>query len=498
MSRTVIGGIVAALIATLTAILFILVSGSLGKPLQREARALIKRAPEQALNNATLNALDTYNKVEILSHDPGIVAAVRTNLPDERNRAANLAFQQFRAKRERDGRAPDLLALVDATGAIVAMDGVANPVAGEFKKNDQVVWRGLALALAQPTLLSEIWNYPGKGVMRVGIGTVVDPEQLDTDGKPKRLGAVVLAYAFTSKAAREQQGILGAHVAYFDAGQVFATSFTRGDNTEDTGMQGALAPVLAKGDLVPTALAKGQAGKFIATGAAGHQFLVSAVRLPRLSLEALPEGYPEATAGVLVLTDAKPGAPETGRAGVLLIVLGVVAGILAIGGIFLATQRILDQVDQVELGVAEIINGNLERTFRPVGDDLDGLSNGLNVMMARLLGRPEPGDEEFDEDGNPIVTGRVEFDEDEPRPAADPDLAALAQEPEPDYYKRVYTEYVDARKASGTPDEVSFEGFIAKLRVNEGRLKAQYQCRAVRFRVVTKDGKVSLKPVPIL
>jgi hypothetical protein len=44
---------------------------------------------------------------------------------------------------------------------------------------------------------------------------------------------------------------------------------------------------------------------------------------------------------------------------------------------------------------------------------------------------------------------------------------------------------------------VSFENFIAKLKVNEGKLKAQYQCRAVRFRVVTKDGKVSLKPVPI-
>ena len=49
----------------------------------------------------------------------------------------------------------------------------------------------------------------------------------------------------------------------------------------------------------------------------------------------------------------------------------------------------------------------------------------------------------------------------------------------------------------GNPDEVSFENFIAKLKVNEGKLKAQYQCRAVRFRVVTKDGKVSLKPVPI-
>jgi hypothetical protein len=97
------------------------------------------------------------------------------------------------------------------------------------------------------------------------------------------------------------------------------------------------------------------------------------------------------------------------------------------------------------------------------------------------------------------VPGRVEFDEAEasatPRP--DSELAALAQESEPDYYKRIYTEYLAARKAVGQPDEVSFENFIAKLKMNEGKLKAQHQCKAVRFRVVTKDSKVSLKPVPI-
>ena len=166
-------------------------------------------------------------------------------------------------------------------------------------------------------------------------------------------------------------------------------------------------------------------------------------------------------------------------------------------GLYLTHRRLVAQVDQIELGVTDIINGNVDRTFRPVGPELDGLANGLNVMLARLLGRPEPGEEEFDEDGNPIIPGRVEFEEGEEKPQTDPDLAALAQESEPDYYKRVFTEYVAARKAVGSPDDVSFENFIAKLKVNEGKLKAQYQCRAVRFRVVTKDGKVTLKPVPI-
>jgi hypothetical protein len=174
---------------------------------------------------------------------------------------------------------------------------------------------------------------------------------------------------------------------------------------------------------------------------------------------------------------------------------------IAMLGLYLTHRRLLAQIDQVELGVTDIINGNVDRTFRPVGPELEGLANGLNVMLARLLGRPEPGDEELDDDGNPIVQGRVEFEEAETNraatPAADPELAALAQESEPDYYKRLYTEYQAARRGVGQPDEGSFENFIAKLKVNEGKLRAQYQCKAVRFRVVTKDGKVTLKPVPI-
>ena len=86
-----------------------------------------------------------------------------------------------------------------------------------------------------------------------------------------------------------------------------------------------------------------------------------------------------------------------------------------------------------------------------------------------------------------------------PQAAADPETLALAQEPEAEYYKRLFSEYIAARKAAGEKsDGVSFEGFVAKLRISEGNLKKKYGCKAVRFRVATKDGQVTLKPVPIL
>ena len=52
------------------------------------------------------------------------------------------------------------------------------------------------------------------------------------------------------------------------------------------------------------------------------------------------------------------------------------------------------------LGVGEIINGNIDYMFKPVGQDFEGLSNALNVMLARLLGREEVSDEEGEDEAD--------------------------------------------------------------------------------------------------
>jgi hypothetical protein len=351
------------------------------------------------------------------------------------------------------------------------------------------------VVLGKRMIVSDLWSTKGGGLMKIGVAPVVDFSQVnpkDPDGV-NILGAIVVAYAVTAKSAQLDKSLLGTEIAYFDNKKVVASSFTRpGSPDEDTAKAGEVGELIANGTLGETS-----SKQKVTIG--GTDYWAAVVKMPRSATKALPDGYPSTTAGAVVL--APFGDDDGGDKGVPIVffVLLLGGGALGIGmlGMYLTHRRLVAQSDSIEQGVTDIINGNVDRTFRPVGYELDGLANGLNVMLARLLGRPEPGEEEFDEEGNPIVQGRVEFEEGEDKPAADPDLAALAQESEPDYYKRVYTEYVSGKKATGSPDEVSFENFIAKLKVNEGKLKAQYQCRAVRFRVVTKDGKVSLKPVPI-
>jgi hypothetical protein len=499
MSRTVIAAVVAVVIAGLTAIAYFVTSQSFEERARKDADAALTRAYQVVQRLNQLQGIDVSNKAERLAALQEFVGAIRAT-GDDRRRQAQIGFQKFMSADKEGAIKPDIIALVDDAGNLLAMHEVPTVVPKQWiKKNEkgeeESILPALNVALRKRVIISDIWDYGEKGMMKIGVAPVIDPDNVSAKNPEgvAIIGAIVVAYAQTAKNASQiDKPLLGTEIAYFDGKKVTASSFTRSNATdEDTAKARELGKLL-------------EAGKV--TEAASKQritiddtdYLIAAVKMPRKTTKELPSDYPPITAGAIVMSPITAGA-NAATVKLFILLLGGGALAMAMLGVYLAHRRLMAQVDQVEQGVTDLINGNVDRTFQPVGNELDGLANGLNVMLARLLGRPEPGEEEFDDEGNPIVPGRVEFEESEGQqaPGVDPDIAALAQESEPDYYKRVYTEYVAAKRASGKPDEVSFENFIAKLKVNEGKLKAQYNCRAVRFRVVTKDGKVTLKPVPI-
>jgi hypothetical protein len=493
MSRTVIAAVVAAVIAVLTGIAFFVTSTSFEERLRKDADAKLARAYQVVQQLNQLEGIDISNKAERLAAEKEFVTAIKTDSATERQTQSRLGFQKFTADEKQGDVKPDIIALVDASGNLLAMNEVPTVVAKQWKneKGESII-PALHVVLGKKLIISDIWKYGEKGMMKVGVAPVIDPDAPISAKDPEGvviIGAIVVAYAQTAREAQKDRGLLGTEIAYYDNKNVVATSFTRrAGGEEDTAKARQVTELLRSGVV-------NENGAKQRVAIDGVEYLAAAVKMPRSSTRRLPNDYPPVTAGAVVLAPISDpdGAASTVKLFIALLGGGAIA--MALLGLYLAHRRLLAQVDQIEVGVTDIINGNVDRTFRPVGLELDGLANGLNVMLARLLGRPEPGEEELDDDGNPIFQGRVEFDEGDG--SADPDLAALAQESEPDYYKRVYTEYLAARKASGNPDEVSFENFIAKLKVTEGKLRAQYQCRAVRFRVVMKDGKVTLKPVPI-
>ncbi len=498
MSRTLIAAVVAIVIMALSAIAFFVTSTSFDNAVRKDAEAQLRRAYGVVQQLAQLGAIDVANKAERLAADKAFVTALKSESAVERNNQSRIGFSNFTSNEKEGDVKPDMIALVDAEGNLVAMSDVASVVSKQWKKEGtntgETIIPALNVVLGSRVIISDIWNDKGR-MMKIGAAPIIDHDSPvpanDPDGVVI-IGAVLVAYAQTADQARQDRRLLGTDIAYYDEGKVIATSFTKGGNEEDTAKGAVLS------ELVRTGKVKEGAGQQKAN-VGGVPYYVAAVGMPRSTTNArrMPADYPKVTAGAMLLAPVADVAGTAGTIKMFIIMLGIGALAISMLGLYLSHRRLVAQVDQIELGVTDIINGNVDRTFRPVGPELDGLANGLNVMLARLLGRPEPGEEEFDEEGNPIIPGRVDFEEGEERPAVDPDLASLAKESEPDYYKRVFTEYVAARKAAGSPDDVSFENFIAKLKVNEGKLKAQYNCRAVRFRVVTKDGKVTLKPVPI-
>jgi hypothetical protein len=495
MSRTVIAAVVAVVIAIVTGITYFVASTSFDERLRKDADAKLARAYQVVQQLNQLEGIDISNKAERLAAEKEFVTAIKTDSASERQSQARRGFQKFTADEKQGDIRPDIIALVDASGNLLAMNEVPTVVARQWKndKGESII-PALNAVLGKKLIISDTWKYGDKGMMRIGVAPVIDPDAPISAKDPEGvviIGAIVVAYAQTAREAQRDRGLLGTEIAYYDNKNVVATSFTRRSRgEEDTAKARQVTDLLASG-----VITESDAKQRVVVD--GTEYLAAAVKMPRSSTRKLPEGYPPVTAGAVVLAPIADPDNTAATVKLFIVLLGGGAIAMALLGLYLAHRRLLAQVDQIEVGVADIINGNVDRTFRPVGLELDGLANGLNVMLARLLGRPEPGEEELDDDGNPIFQGRVEFEEDDGSTAPDPALAALAQESEPDYYKRVYTEYLAARTASGNPDEVSFENFIAKLKVTEGKLRAQYQCRAVRFHVVMKDGKVTLKPVPI-
>ena len=79
-----------------------------------------------------------------------------------------------------------------------------------------------------------------------------------------------------------------------------------------------------------------------------------------------------------------------------------------------------------------------------------------------------------------------------------PENQDLAREPEEQYLRRLFNEYVHAREQSGEgTKDLSYGSFIDKLKANETELCKKYDCRAVRFKVIMKGGQATLKPVPL-
>jgi hypothetical protein len=471
MSRVKIGAVVAAVILALTAIAYLVATQRLEAGVRRELQDRVARAESLLTQISSLESFDIIARAQTLSRDPGVDLALTD--PASRDQAGREAIARLHAAAGKAEGKPDFVAVVDMKGAVVVSDSPL-PDSDDLKSR----FKAVAAALERGQVSKDIWNY-GKTTVRVGVAPVLDETFVPH-------GAAIVAYALNAKEALAHAEMLGTDVVFFSGDRVVASSFRR-QAVDDLGKHEALKKItteaLSGKNTAPTAVEIN-----------GDEYVVGAVPMPL--------NFEDRTSGALLMASPKRAREAAGFSAVKAIIwaLGAGALIVALLAMLVTSRIILHQADEIEIGVNEIINGDVDYAFKPVGADLDGLANNLNVMLARLLGRPEPGEEGLEE-GAPakVMLEEIEGHSAGTRMSSDPDVVALAREPENDYYRRTFDEYVAARRSVGESVEgVTFESFSAKLRLNEANLKKKYNCKAVRFRVQTKGNQVSLKPVPIL
>ena len=452
-----------------------------------EAADFIRLAENLAARSKEGKIADAFDPT--IAPDPAQPPAEQQRRTLERRKRAFIAVQVRNAELQADiSRKADLLLVIDGAGKVICRDVDQNEMFGDDIKSKYAAVGKALDGLA----VKDIWNWQGR-MLRVAVVPVRGAEH-------KVAGALAVGFVVTaSEAQQKKREILGSDLAFFLEGKVHASSFAGPDNKEDPTKVNALAAQIFDGGKFAQQAIDGQKATEIFPVALGGGRSV-AIAAP------MTGNSDNKKAGVVIVAGLDRTQPGAGG---MIIALGLIAILVSIIGITLTARNFINPLDTLERGVAEVINGNLEYTFPPLPGDFEGLANGLNVMVCRLTGRPEPSEEGEDDDapkdaaarwrGDPLFVeelGQAEVAQ--AQSGADAELQKLVSEPELVYLQRTFKEYLAARQKLGQSTEnLTLESFTGKLRQNEAGLKQKYTCKAVRFRVVVKGSQVTLKPVPI-
>jgi hypothetical protein len=451
----------------------------------QDAEAKVSRAQSVYQHISRLVSLDLANLAAERARTPAVVAVFDKTEETALRSAAFEECEVLNAALEKEHRKADILAILNSTGKIVARN--LNPNA-DYGENLRDRYPAVVQAL-KGIPVKDIWTWRDGGVHVVAVAPITRP-----DGTI--VGAMLIAWVVSARTAQENRDLLGTEIGYFHAGKAHTSSFVSSDDAskEDVAKTQALSNFLFSDQkLAALALSSG------APTPVAHWFLEG--RDYAVVAAPMPGNFADKTSGFAILASLTDGMSRVQSQGIKVLLLGLLAVIVALLVAAMTARRFIGPLDKIELGVAEIINTNIDYTFKPVGPDFEGLSNSLNVMLARLLGREEPNDETVEEEED-ATSKRWKADLmsiDSTGGEASPDtVAALADESEAAYYPRLFNEYVNSLQTLGQPSRgLSVQAFMAKLSLAEAGLREKWECRSVRFQIVTEGSEILFKPVKI-
>ncbi len=484
MYRFKIGLIAAGLVLVSTCLFYLAVTSDLKASATQDADARVARAQRLNQHISRLAGIDLANLAAQQVRRPAVRAIFDKTEETALRQAAFTECEVINDGLQKQARKADIVAVMDATGKVIARDLNPNADYGDMLG---AKFPAVAQAL-KGEAVNDTWTWQGR------VHTVALAPIERADGRVA--GGLLLGWVVSARTAQENRDLLGAEIGYFHNGKVHASSFVSAadPSKEDVGRTQNLSKWLFDdAKLAQVALRQAAPSEVTHFVLEGTDYSVVAAPMPG--------NFADKSSGFVILASRSNGVGKLQMSGTKVVYLGVVAMLVVLIGVAMTARRFVRPLDQIELGVGEVINGNIDYTFKPVGPDFEGLSNSLNVMLARLLGRAEPNDEAVEDDEDAAgkrwtAEAMVVEDTDGSAPATV--VAALAQESEAAYFPRLYNEYVSALRAAAQPHEgVSVLAFMAKLSLSEAGLREKWECKAVRFQVVAAGSDVHFRPVRI-
>jgi hypothetical protein len=407
---------------------------------------------------------------------PGVPAAREEAATAVANRLRDLAIHEPRFAR----RAPSMVLFVDAQGVALGRNGSA------LMRRDQMLaaYPSLGQALTGGETGSAVWfSQQRQEQMLVSFAPV-------RDEAGKILGALVLGTPLSDDWLTR--------VSELTSGAPLIFGIERDGKIE--------LVAHGEGARQKVGSAAAQSAALDCARSASREQRVVVAEGPRADavFGAIPlSGYEPKTGAVLVA--AVPAALVDSVSGLLRPVLGVTAlGLLLviIAG-WLLGNYFARPVSELEDGLLSVINGNSQLRFQIEHPDLGGLVFRINSLLNALTGVPEDTTDEHGKPSRPPTASDFQeaLDVDESsaggQPVDDATAAALASEPADEYYRRLYREYMSAKRGLGDPvDHITIEAFVARIRLTEQEMSAKYG-RPVRCQVQLRDAGIVLIAVPL-
>ncbi len=184
-----------------------------------------------------------------------------------------------------------------------------------------------------------------------------------------------------------------------------------------------------------------------------------------------------------------------------MVALGIV--LVSIAGVLLGNY-ISKPVEELEEGLLQILNGRTDLRFELEHAVLGGLVFRINTLLNQLMGVQE---DDTDDDGRPSLApsakafgGALEVDEKSSAGTEQVDAsvaAALAAEPADAYYRRIFQEYIQAKRSIGDPtDHITEQSFVERIQQREQEM-ASRTGRSVRYQVQLRGKEVVLIAVQL-